>query len=181
MFIASVAHEVNRAYCQAIGDDSQKPWGETGIELRDSAAKGVAFAVKNPDATPEDQHNAWMADKLRSGWTYGPEKDLEMKRHPCLVPYAELPLEQRVKDYLFRAVVRSVLEASDMPAFNPVAFKFSMGDPVSLKVSGEVGQVIGRAHFAASENSYFVRYCGADGRAVEAWWGESALDLHLPY
>lgn len=61
------------------------------------------------------------------------------------------------------------------------AFEFALLDSVTIKVSGEVGQVIGRASFAASENSYFVRYAGADGRAVEQWWGESALELSLPY
>jgi hypothetical protein len=30
------------------------------------------------------------------------------KRHPCLVPYAQLPFEQRVKDTLFRTVVESL-------------------------------------------------------------------------
>ncbi len=30
------------------------------------------------------------------------------KTHHCLVPYAELPLEQRVKDNLYGAVVRTL-------------------------------------------------------------------------
>ena len=61
--IARVAHEVNRAYCEALGDDSQK-----------------LGPVKNPDA----------------------------REHPCLVPFDALPLEQKVKDYLFRSVVSAL-------------------------------------------------------------------------
>ncbi|WP_167361719.1 hypothetical protein [Burkholderia pseudomultivorans] len=54
-------------------------------------------------------------------------------------------------------------------------FKFAVGSDVSIEASGESGEVIGRAEYAAAENTYLVRYRCADGRAVENWWGESAL------
>jgi hypothetical protein len=63
------------------------------------------FIKASPDTTPEDSHKNWLAHKVKDGWVYGPVKDVEKKEHPCMVPYEELPLEQRVKDYLFRAVV----------------------------------------------------------------------------
>lgn len=107
-FIAVVAHEVNRGYCAAIGDASQKPWNEAEPWQRDSAIKGVQYALAHPDATPADQHEAWLKDKLADGWVHGPVKDPEKKQHPCIVPYTELPLEQRVKDYLFQSVVKAL-------------------------------------------------------------------------
>lgn len=55
-------------------------------------------------------------------------------------------------------------------------FRYSLGSRVSLKESGEEGEVIGRAEFASSETQYFVRYKAADGRAVEQWWGASAVE-----
>lgn len=55
------------------------------------------------------------------------------------------------------------------------AFAFGLGYQVRISVSGEVGEVIGMAGYIAAENVYLVRYKSADGRAVEAWWGESAL------
>lgn len=54
-------------------------------------------------------------------------------------------------------------------------FKFGLGQTVSITASLESGEVIARAEYATSENSYLVRYKAADGRAVESWWGESAL------
>ena len=54
-------------------------------------------------------------------------------------------------------------------------FKFELGFNVSIMASGESGEVIGRAQFVSSENSYQVRYKAADGRGVEMWWQESAL------
>ena len=57
-------------------------------------------------------------------------------------------------------------------------FKFQLGATVVIGVSGEAGVVIGRAEYQHSENSYYVRYKGADGRAFECWWQESALDAN---
>ena len=54
-------------------------------------------------------------------------------------------------------------------------FMFSMGDRVQMAESTEVGTVVGRAEYQASENHYFVRYRAGDGRQTECWWGESAL------
>lgn len=102
--IAKVAHEINRAYCQAIGDDSQYPWRDAPEWQRKSAIAGVKFHFDNPDATPSASHENWLAEKERDGWKYGPVKDAEKKEHPCFVPYDQLPAEQRAKDYLFGAV-----------------------------------------------------------------------------
>ena len=106
--IARVCHEVNRAICEAAGDGSQAPWEQAEQWQRDSAIKGVRFALENPDATPEQQHQAWCDDKLDAGWVYGLEKDAEAKTHPCLVRYGALPFDQRVKDHAFRAVVSAM-------------------------------------------------------------------------
>lgn len=107
--IARVCHEVNRAYCAAIGDLSQKPWGDCEQWQRESAVSGVKGLLDNPDMTPEKGHLFWMEHKRAAGWKLGPVKDPELREHPCMVPYAELPLEQRVKDYLFAAVVKSMV------------------------------------------------------------------------
>ena len=42
-------------------------------------------------------HEVWASNRLDDGWTYGPVRDDAAKRHPCLVPYDELP--EREKDY----------------------------------------------------------------------------------
>ncbi|MBM2769888.1 hypothetical protein [Burkholderia anthina] len=54
-------------------------------------------------------------------------------------------------------------------------FKYAIGSHVTITASSESGEVVGRAEYAASENSYLVRYRSADGRAMECWWSESAL------
>ena len=106
--IARVCHEANRAFCVAIGDQSQKSWDEAEPWQRESAFAGVRFRIEHPDAPPSTSHDAWSAHKVADGWTYGPVKDGGLKQHPCLVPYDDLPPEERVKDALFAAVVAAL-------------------------------------------------------------------------
>jgi hypothetical protein len=58
-------------------------------------------------------------------------------------------------------------------------FKFGIKQVVKIEESGERGTIQGRAEYAAAENNYLLRYKAADGRAVEAWWQESALSDQL--
>jgi hypothetical protein len=103
--IAIVCHEANRAICEAAGDHSQKPWRDAADWQTDSAIRGVEFALANPNAPADAQHNAWMADKIADGWVYGTEKNADLKTHPCIIAYDQLPFEQRVKDHVFKAIV----------------------------------------------------------------------------
>lgn len=106
--IAMVCHEVNRAYCAALGDHSQPAWKDAPEWQQDSAKAGVTAILNNPETTPEQSHEGWLEQKRADGWGFGPVKDAEKKEHPCFVPYAELPAAQRTKDYLFGAVVRAL-------------------------------------------------------------------------
>lgn len=111
--IARVCHEANRAYCVGLNDDSQLPWDDCPEWQRDSARDGVLFHIKNPDASASASHDSWLAHKKADGWKYGATKDADKKEHPCFVPYEQLPLAQRTKDYLFRAIVHAFLDAAE--------------------------------------------------------------------
>jgi hypothetical protein len=113
--IARMAHEVNRAYCAALGDHSQVPWEEAPLWQKDSAIAGVKAQWYVREPNPALSHEGWLAHKIADGWTYGPVKDAERKTHPCMVPYAELPPEQRAKDVLFVAVVQAALSTPPAP------------------------------------------------------------------
>lgn len=106
--VAAIVHEANRAYCKALGDESQVPWDEAPDWQRDSAISGVRAVITGQALTPKQQHDAWLNHKRNDGWTWGPVKDAEKKQHPCMVPYIELPVEQRLKDELFRAIVTTI-------------------------------------------------------------------------
>jgi len=61
--------------------------------------------------TPEEAHNSWMESYLKIGWQYGKVRDTEKKTHPDLVPYDDLPSDEKEKDAIFLAfmfIVRSL-------------------------------------------------------------------------
>lgn len=114
--IARVAHEANRAYCVSIGDDSQPEWKDAPDWQKSSAVNGVQFHLAElkagRDPKPEASHENWLAQKRAEGWTYGHVKDPAKKEHPCFMPYHGLPLDQRMKDYIFAAIVRAFHQGS---------------------------------------------------------------------
>lgn len=107
--IARVAHEINRAYCAALGDMTQLPWDLAPEWQRASAIAGVEFHLAHPNAGPEASHESWAAQKRAEGWAFGLVKNPELKTHPCLVEFELLPREQQAKDYLFRATVHALV------------------------------------------------------------------------
>lgn len=104
-FIAKLCHEVNKAYCESIGDNSQSSWLDAPQWQKDSAINGVKFHLDN-EATPEQSHENWLKQKENEGWVYGEVKNVEKKTHPCYRPYNELPESQKSKDYIFKAIVK---------------------------------------------------------------------------
>ena len=45
------------------------------------------------------EHRRWMIEKYDNGWTFGERNDHEFKRRDCLIPWQELPENQKAKDY----------------------------------------------------------------------------------
>ena len=48
----------------------------------------------------ENSHDVWAVQRMKDGWTYGLERSDAEKKHPCLVPYAELPESEKEYDRL---------------------------------------------------------------------------------
>ncbi len=104
---AEAAHEVNRAFCKALGDLTQKPWAEASSWQKESAVEGVN-RVLSGDTDPSSAHRSWMKSKIDGGWKLGPVKDETKKEHPSLVPFEQLSLWERAKDLLFVTTVEAV-------------------------------------------------------------------------
>ena len=43
-------------------------------------------------------HEVWAQTRIDQGWIWGEERNDELKHHPCLVAYEELPEEERLYD-----------------------------------------------------------------------------------
>jgi len=117
--VAKICHEANRAYCETLGDMSQPRWEEAPDWQKDSARNGVKFHfaqhATGVNPLPSASHDKWLEQKRAEGWKWGRVKDPAKKEHPCFLPYDELPIEQRLKDYIFGAICEAFVEASIEP------------------------------------------------------------------
>ena len=68
-----------------------KPIDTTGIILPTELAALT-------EQLAENAHEIWAQQRLSDGWTYGPRRDDQTKKHPCLVSYSELPDSEKVYD-----------------------------------------------------------------------------------
>ena len=55
----------------------------------------------------ENIHDHWARQRIEAGWTYGLQRDDADKTHPDLVPYEDLPEEEKQYD---RTSVRETLK-----------------------------------------------------------------------
>lgn len=46
----------------------------------------------------ENVHETWALGRMRDGWTYGAVRDDAARTTPCLVPYGQLPEDEREYD-----------------------------------------------------------------------------------
>lgn len=115
--ISMACHEANRALQIFIASDAilvSPHWEDLDDETRASSYQGVVGILQGN--TPAQSHEGWVKFKVDHGWTYGPVKDEEAKTHPNIVPYGDLPLEEKRKDALFHAVVRHMVPVDPKPA-----------------------------------------------------------------
>lgn len=136
--IARICHEANRLYSESADLPPHLPWGHAPDWQRASAIKGVEAIMADPWMGPADSHASWYVEKVNTGWVYGPVKDETAKTHPCMVPYAELPEAQRVKDTLFVNIVRALMpgdvwDKQAREGFDPAA-EIVVSDPAQQQL-----------------------------------------------
>jgi ryanodine receptor 2 len=68
-----------------------QPIDTTGVELPEELEVLVEHMSKNV-------HEVWSETRIQQGWTYGEQRNDELKTHPCLVPYEELPESEKEYD-----------------------------------------------------------------------------------
>jgi hypothetical protein len=66
-----------------------------------------ALTPEEVEILAEREHERWMAMKTAHDWRHGPERDETAKRHPCILPWSELPENEKEKD---REAVRDIPE-----------------------------------------------------------------------
>ncbi len=68
-----------------------KPIDTSDIRLPDYLSKLAEQLAKNV-------HEVWSLARMEQGWTYGEKRDDKLRKHPCLIPYEELPESEKLYD-----------------------------------------------------------------------------------
>ena len=111
----------NRRFAVAVGS----VLGELGAGLVPLSGPldpaGVPVDAERLETLAQQEHDRWMDDLVRDGWTYSPGvKDPEKRTHPLLVPWEDLDEPEREKDRdSIRAIPRMLARvgyALDVPA-----------------------------------------------------------------
>lgn len=109
--IAALAYEARAAYDTASGTaDTPRSWEDAPAYLKASYMAAVAWARENPGASARDAHEARLKAVFLKGWTRGDVIDQEAKTHPNLVPFDELPKDQRQRDEIGMVVIQTLVE-----------------------------------------------------------------------
>jgi hypothetical protein len=133
--LARAAHEAYCEESRARGETaatnaSLRSWDDLSEDLKNSnraqvgdipnklRAVGLELTVNGgtpateftlTDAQTEDlaiqEHNRWVAERKRRGWTYAPVRDNARKHHPLMVPWDEVVETEREKD---RSAIRNL-------------------------------------------------------------------------
>ena len=65
-------------------------------------------------------HEVWSAQRIADGWTFGPVRDDQNKKHPCLVPYEELPESEKEYDrHTSQQTIKMILKSGFTIKKNP--------------------------------------------------------------
>lgn len=106
---AHALHEASRAYRVAIGQICHPGW-QNIPDWQEANARGTVLAVIQ-GYTPEMAHERWRSQMELYGWSWGPEEDIDAKKHPCLARYSLLPPKHHAKSRLCVEVAHAMLSA----------------------------------------------------------------------
>ncbi|WP_405118756.1 RyR domain-containing protein [Pseudomonas leptonychotis] len=145
--IAGAAHAFLASIGQVFGETAIA-WEDAGEGYQQGIIAGVTAYFENLELTPEQEHQKWLDAKLADGWVHGEPTDTAPKTHPLLLPFAELPVEHRVKAIILYAAVHALKDLPDV-------------DDVEAAVAAAVAEALakkpaGKAAAAPSNNPVLV-------------------------
>jgi len=98
--------ESNRQQADHIGQKLRRI-GCTVVSVHDKPIELIHFTDEEVETLSEMEHGRWNVERLFSHWRKGPEKDVERKIHPYILPWTQL--DKSVQD-LDRQTVRKIPE-----------------------------------------------------------------------
>ena len=90
------AWDDSKNYMVTITSDSMKTYTPKPIDLSDVELTEDLNELR--EAIAENAHEIWAENRQAEGWTYGPQRDDQLKQTPDMVPYSQLPEGEKEYD-----------------------------------------------------------------------------------
>lgn len=111
-------------------------------------------------------HELWALERLRQGWRHGPTRDDKSKEHPCLVPYDELPENEKIFDR--------------NSAIGTIKLILALGHSISINkinLSSLLSSTYNNYAFGGLKNENLKNYVlNSDLSAINYFWSSRAFD-----
>jgi hypothetical protein len=105
--LPETAREESRAHARDIGA-KLGAIGRRVLSVDDAAGDVPSLSADEVELLAELEHERWMRSRTAAGWTLGPRDD-ERRRHPDLIPWAELGESRRDIDRAFARALPELL------------------------------------------------------------------------
>ena len=76
-------------YYMVTAREADKSYTPRPIDVSDVELNEDILAIR--EAIAENAHDVWAEQRMKTGWSYGPERNDQRKETPDLVPYSQLP------------------------------------------------------------------------------------------
>ena len=86
----------SKNYLVTITTNSMKTYTPKPIDLSDVELTEDLNELR--EAIAENAHEIWAENRQAEGWTYGPQRDDQLKQTPDMVPYSQLPEGEKEYD-----------------------------------------------------------------------------------
>ena len=90
------AWDDSKNYMVTITSDNMKTYTPKPIDLSDVELTEDLKELR--EAIAENAHEIWAENRQAEGWTYGPQRDDQLKQTPDMVPYSMLPEGEKEYD-----------------------------------------------------------------------------------
>ena len=86
----------SKNYLVTINTRDMKTYNPKPIDLSDVELTEDLNELR--EAIAENAHDVWAVERQAQGWSYGPQRDDVKKHNPCMVPYSQLPENEKTFD-----------------------------------------------------------------------------------
>lgn len=92
-FLRNLSGEIRRAAGNLVDDGGERDAKD--VEGEDADCMELPEELTDlAEQMAENVHDVWVRTRMEQGWTYGPERDDTIKKHPRLIPYNQFSEEE---------------------------------------------------------------------------------------